>query len=178
MPRTIIYSLNLLIIIALFVFSIIVYPDLPSKIPSHINFKGEADSFANKTLLFWMLIPILSLILLLIIRWISNLMDKKPGWINLPNKQKYLELSENMRANVNQYLKTFILILIFMMNVILFEVQLMLYQASMSVEKQADTLNTYLLMFFAVIFIIYIIVYLFKFSSLIRIAWESENKSV
>ena len=176
MPRNIIYLLNMLIVIGLFVFSFIVYPDLPSKIPAHINFEGKADSFANKTLLFWMLIPILSLVFLVVIQWISHFMDKKPQWINLPNKQKYLELSDNMRTNVNQYLKAFIFILMFMMNVILFEVQLMLYQASMSVEKQADKLNTYLLMFFAAIFIVYIFVYLIKLSSLIRNAWESENR--
>ena len=176
MPRNIIYLLNMLIVIGLFVFSFIVYPDLPSKIPSHINFEGKADSFVNKTMLFWMLIPILSLVFLVIIQWISKLMDKKPQWINLPNKQKYLELSVNMRTNVNHYLKAFIFILMFMMNIILFEVQLMLYQAAMSEYKQADKLNTYLLMVFAVVFIIYIFVYLFKLSSLIRVAWESENR--
>ncbi|MCD4658393.1 MAG: DUF1648 domain-containing protein [Planctomycetes bacterium] len=177
MSRNVIQLLNLLIIIGLFVFSFIVYPDLPDKIPSHINYEGKADSFADKTHVIWLLIPILSLIIFVLICLISHLMDKKPGWINMPHKQKYLELSENMRNNVNQYLKTFMLILCFMMTVILFEVQLMLYQAAMSVDKQADTLNTYLVMFFAVIFIIYIIVYLFKFSTLIKTAWASENES-
>ena len=176
MSRNIVLAFNILIVLGLITFSLIVYSDLPDKIPTHIDINGKADSFTDKSLIMWMAIPLLATFLLIVFTMICKFIDLKPKWVNVPHKHLYLDLSDGMRQSINQYLKTFMLITGFMVNVIMFEVQLMLYQAAIVINNQSDTLNVYLLLFFSLVFVVYVIVYLFRFSSMIKIAWEMENK--
>ena len=56
--KIIISILFLLVIFSTILFSIILYPWLPSKIPSHWNTKGEVDDYMNKYTFFLMILGI------------------------------------------------------------------------------------------------------------------------
>ena len=175
MSHRIVFVVNILIVLALIVFSIVVYSDLPDQIPTHIDYSGKADSTTEKNIFIWMAIPFLSVALLIVFSVIAGMIDKTPKWVNVPHKKLYLALSENMRKAINQYIKAYLLITGFMVNVILFEVQLMLYQSASNSEGKANIFNVYFLYFFAGVFLIYVFVYLFKFSQMIKTAWLAEN---
>lgn len=60
------------------VMTIIYFPQLPNEVPSHYDFRGEADSWANKWFIFF--IPTISIGLWLLM----GQLEKYPQFINMP----------------------------------------------------------------------------------------------
>ena len=60
MKQKLVPFLSLAIVIASFIVAVIVYPNLPAKVPSHWNLAGEVDGYINQ---FWgaFLMPFISL---------------------------------------------------------------------------------------------------------------------
>lgn len=77
----------LLLILAMFVVSIVVYADLPNKIPMHWNLKGEVDNYANR---FWgaFMMPIINIGVLLLMLY-TPVID--------PSKENYASFKSSYR---------------------------------------------------------------------------------
>lgn len=74
------------------VITIIYVPQLPNDVPSHYNFKGEADSWANKWFVFF--IPTISIGLWLLM----GQLEKYPQFLNMPG---FKEESASLRQFAN-----------------------------------------------------------------------------
>lgn len=70
------------------------FSQLPEEVPSHYNFKGEVDSWANKWFIFFL--PTIGIAL-----WLFMLLfEKRPEFINMPNFKK--DASEEQRINMSR----------------------------------------------------------------------------
>lgn len=89
----------------LWAFSLYYYFSMPETIPTHFNFKGEADDYGNKLTIF--LLPAISTVITAGMTWLS----KYPGKFNYPvkiteeNEQKQqksaLRLIRTLKMNIN-----------------------------------------------------------------------------
>lgn len=96
--------LGILIIIAMFIYNIINYSNLPERIPSHFDVEGNVDSYGDKATI-WIL-PVISLLLFISL----YLINKYPHLFNYPveitvnnAKEQYLKATRLIR-----YLNTLI----------------------------------------------------------------------
>jgi uncharacterized membrane protein len=69
-----------LLLAALFVFALIVYPGLPAQLPSHFNLCGTPDATASKTTI-WVLLGVF-----LLIELVMSVLIRFPGAFNMPVK--------------------------------------------------------------------------------------------
>lgn len=65
------YLIPLFMIFANTVLSLVVYPSLPDKLPTHWDFQGNVDGYMNKSVLVALMMPIFQLIMAIII-YLSN----------------------------------------------------------------------------------------------------------
>ena len=72
-------KITIAVFIITIVFTAIQFPTLPSEVPSHYNFMGEADAWANKWFIFF--IPLVGFGLWLLLGQV----EKFPEFINMPN---------------------------------------------------------------------------------------------
>jgi hypothetical protein len=79
------------------------YPLLPDPFPVHFNGAGEADGWAQKNAMTWALMaligPLIGTGLWFLAARLPRLAAKDPGLINLPEKQRFMQLDEATRAN-------------------------------------------------------------------------------
>lgn len=97
-------SLYWLGIISILMMWMLVYrylPDLPERIPSHFNFKGEIDAYGSKYMLF--ILPVIGTITWVVIGYLGN----KPQLYNFPvqitesNKETQFYLAQKMMRIMN-----------------------------------------------------------------------------
>lgn len=70
------------------------FSQLPEEVPSHYNFKGEVDSWADKSFIFFL--PSIGIAL-----WLFMLLfEKRPKFINMPNFKA--DASEEQRVNMSR----------------------------------------------------------------------------
>jgi len=78
------------------------YSTLPARFPMHFDAAGEPDRFGEKSIGAWIALPaIFTLITGLFAAmavFIPKLGSKHPTWINVPEKSRFLALSEAARA--------------------------------------------------------------------------------
>lgn len=79
----------------LFAFAVATFERLPERIPAHFNASGVTDRFANKEWAMWLSIPGVALLVCTLTIIISLAMLKgNVRWMNIPYKQRFLELAE------------------------------------------------------------------------------------
>ena len=107
------HIVNALLLAAIFIFSVLVYDQLPARIPFHYNVEGLPDSWTGLTMATWLAAPLifagitgLFYFIGLFIPWFR----KKPEWVNMPPKsrERFLKLSEEERGAVLKYIAAFL----------------------------------------------------------------------
>jgi uncharacterized membrane protein len=76
------------------------YGGLPDRIPVHINFNGEADRFAAKSIVRWFLLPGVALGMLTLLDFIGSRMPAQPDLLNIGDKELLLKLPPRFQAPV------------------------------------------------------------------------------
>ena len=97
-----IHSLNLALLAGLVGLSIAVYPDLPSQIPVHFGGNGEADLWATRTAMRWMLLPFVATGVCVITYFTAWLSLRDPRHVNVPDRNKLLSLPRESQMWVLQ----------------------------------------------------------------------------
>lgn len=113
---------------AFFTFSYAVYDKLPDVIPMHFGASGAPDRFAPKTLLTWMLLPIVALLLTVFITGINMAIAKRPNSINLPNRDVFRELPPEAQRPIMDILLGFMHFTNAMLILLLFLIQYLIYK--------------------------------------------------
>ncbi len=89
------HILNVSMILAMFVTSLLVYEQLPERIPIHFDSAGVANGWTKKSLLTWLLFSFSGLGMTLIFygsSWLVKYARKSPRLLNIPMKQQFLKL--------------------------------------------------------------------------------------
>jgi len=73
---------------------------LPERIPIHFGFSGEADAWTRTALWSWFLLPAVALATHVSMRWIEGRVEDRPELVNLPAKERFLELDREARRPV------------------------------------------------------------------------------
>lgn len=73
---------------------------LPERIPIHFGITGEADAWTRTALWSWFLLPAVALATHVSMRWIEGRVEDRPEMVNLPGKERFLELGPKAREPV------------------------------------------------------------------------------
>lgn len=95
-----VHAANALLLLALLGLSLYVYPELPDPIARHFGADGAPDRWGDRTLLSWMLLPLIgatSVGALYVVGWY---LPGRPEALNMPDRRKLLELPQPLQAHV------------------------------------------------------------------------------
>ncbi|HUF50691.1 MAG TPA: DUF1648 domain-containing protein [Longimicrobiales bacterium] len=112
-----IHACNLVLLTALITLSIIVYPQLPDRIPLHFGAGGEADAWGERTLLRWLLLPLIATGICLLTyagAWFSA---RDPKRVNMLDRKRLLQLPRESQLWVLQGLANPLYIMALVVNV-------------------------------------------------------------
>lgn len=99
-----------LLLMTIWFITIFFYNDLPEEIPVHFNLSGEANSFANRSLIFFL--PVIATLLFLLLTFINKHPDKFKYPVNL-TKENVIKQYE-MATKMVRYIKLLIMIIFLM----------------------------------------------------------------
>ncbi len=103
------HLLNVLVVLALFIYAVATYAGLPPRIPVHFTESGFPDGWADKSWSAWLTLPLVALGLTCLFYATTFLVDlakKHPGWLSLPRKKEFLALPEEKQAPVWRKMKS------------------------------------------------------------------------
>lgn len=88
----VVHALNALLLTALIALSLYVYPALPAEIPVHFGADGSADGWAGRSLLRWLMLPLVGAGTVLLLYGVGAVIPRRPQSLNMPDRKKLLEL--------------------------------------------------------------------------------------
>ncbi|MEW5705774.1 MAG: DUF1648 domain-containing protein [Actinomycetota bacterium] len=106
--RKIAAFLSAISLIGLWVYSIVQWPDLPARIPSHFDFADNANRWVHKSILGWFDLPAIATILTLLLIWLfDSLIRRYPSLINFSNNKERRAFIALPRKQQENYFKRF-----------------------------------------------------------------------
>lgn len=87
-----VHVLNALLLALLIGGSLAVFPELPERYASHFRMDGTPDGWSRKSLLGWMLLPLIGLATAALQYGIAAYLPRQPRWLNIPQKERLLAL--------------------------------------------------------------------------------------
>ncbi len=95
------YGASWLVLVGSWVSAIEAWPTLPAKFPMHFDFAGRPDSFVDKSMVAWFLLPVFATVmnvgLSLLCPMIQWMALKHPEFVNMPRKEQWLKLDSSAR---------------------------------------------------------------------------------
>ena len=91
-----------------FALTALLYPKLPARFPRHFNGAGNADGWAGKSLTAWFALPVIAVLTIAFMGWVTRLASSNPNLWNVPEKQKFLALTPEQRRPIVQLMSSFI----------------------------------------------------------------------
>lgn len=80
------------------------YPLLPEQIPIHFGGDGRPDRWVSAHWVVWLLLPLMALALSITImylaKWVPKLAEGSPASVNVPDKNRFVQLSPPARMQV------------------------------------------------------------------------------
>lgn len=113
------HLLNGLLLTLLVGGSLFVYPDLPDRIPLHFGADGQADRWGDRTLLSWLLLPLIGAATAALMTGIGIMLPRNPKLINMPDKDRLLQLPDYLQRWVIEgvaatlHVMTFVMLVMF-----------------------------------------------------------------
>ncbi len=95
-----VHLLNGAVLIWIWAFTLLKWPDLPEKIPVHFAASGAPDGWAARSWEHWFLLPLASLALTLLLYGSAALAIRYPRFANIPRKQLILGLTPEERKPI------------------------------------------------------------------------------
>ena len=127
---------NVVLMVGLVGFAIWAWPLLPDRIPTHFGLDGDPDAWSAKSLWSWFFIPGMALLLTAMMEAIRRIIPHRPGWVNLPDKTRLVDLPAQARAPVVEMLSGFLALVQTEILVIFALIQLGTYRGAMGEESQ------------------------------------------
>jgi uncharacterized membrane protein len=87
-----VHLLNGALLLGLIGLSLYVYPELPARIPLHFGADGTPDRWGERTLLSWMILPLVGAGTALLMYVIGLFIPGRPQSFNFPDRDKLLAL--------------------------------------------------------------------------------------
>ena len=112
------------------VFSLAVYPTLPSTIPRSLDFSGRITHTTSRSPWAWGLLPVVALLTQLLLESIRRALPRKPELFNFPGKDDLLKLPQEMRAPIIVTMQWFMDVVSCMTLALLFAAQLMMWHTA------------------------------------------------
>lgn len=91
---------SIVFLIALVASSVIVYPSLPDRIPSHFDFAGRPTGWSRTSPSSWFLLPIVGVVVYLIHAACSWFIRSKPHLMNIPDRRRFDALPPEAKAEI------------------------------------------------------------------------------
>ncbi len=95
-PRRTLSLVCWVVVVLIWIVAIQEWQNLPHKFPMHFDWAGKPDSFVDKSIVAWFLLPAFSTmlnlglsLLLPMVRWMAI---KHPEFVNMPRKEQWLQL--------------------------------------------------------------------------------------
>jgi hypothetical protein len=92
-------TVNLLLVAALWIGSVLAWPALPERIPQHIGADGVATWRAT-SLWSWFLLPAIATATVILLHLVQRLTRQRPGLLNIPGREQLLALPPARQAPV------------------------------------------------------------------------------
>lgn len=87
-------------LVGMFAFALATYGSLPESIPSGLDANGQPRGLREKSLMLWLLLPLLGLATTGLMLAIRQALPRKPHLFNFPDKDRFLKLPERYRPPV------------------------------------------------------------------------------
>ena len=95
------HGASCLVLVGIWLSAIEAWPTIPAKFPIHFDFAGRPDSFVDKSLVAWFLLPVFASVmnvgLSLLTPMIQWMALKHPEFVNMPRKAQWLKLDSQAR---------------------------------------------------------------------------------
>ena len=91
-PRRFIALFTIALLLTWITLAIVAFGQLPERIPMHFGPSGEADSFADKSVLSWFGLPLVGVITTLMLLGLAHATHRHPTIFNMPAKEQLLDL--------------------------------------------------------------------------------------
>jgi len=89
-----------IILVGMFAFALGTYGALPESIPSGLDPNGRPRGMREKSLLLWLMLPLVALAVTGLIATIRQALPHRPEWFNFAEKDRFLKLPARYRAPV------------------------------------------------------------------------------
>ena len=158
-------AISVVILGTFFLYSYQVYPQLPAKIPVHFDLYGRPDRWSERTMLGWMTLPIIATIMAIFFQGLGMLIPvigrHSPGWINVPQRDKFLSLPPEKQFLVLSKTTELLHVFTIEMLVVLLWVQWSTAQVALGVWKTIKY-QLPMLIVFVVLLVVSIVYYTIK----------------
>jgi uncharacterized membrane protein len=91
-PRRFIVIFTVALLLTWITLAIVAFGQLPDRIPMHFGPSGEADSYADKSVLSWFGLPLVGVITTLMLLGLAHATHRHPTIFNMPAKEQLLDL--------------------------------------------------------------------------------------
>jgi uncharacterized membrane protein len=88
------------VLVGMFAFAFATYGGLPDSIPTGLDANGQPRGMREKSLLFWLMLPLISLAVTGLLVGSREMVRRRPQWFNFPDKDRFLKLPTRYRAPV------------------------------------------------------------------------------
>ncbi|HSK20796.1 MAG TPA: DUF1648 domain-containing protein [Longimicrobiales bacterium] len=88
------------VLVATLGLSLYVYPELPERIPLHFAADGTPDRWGARSLLKWLLLPLIGAATIGLLYGVAWFLPGRPHLLNMPDKKKLLELPRPLQDRV------------------------------------------------------------------------------
>jgi hypothetical protein len=97
---------------------------------------GQPDAWSEKSLVSWLLLPLVGILLAGMIGGFRWVLPRKPGWVNLPDRTRLADLPEAARGPVFRMLSGFLALVQTEMLIIFALIQLGTYRGAIGKDSQ------------------------------------------
>ena len=119
---------NVLIAATLVAGSVLAWPELPARIPTHFDLSGRADAWADRSPSKWFMLPAMALLVVGVMQLSQSLALKHPSLLSIPDKDEFLALPEEGKRAVLVHVRAMLALTMTLMLVVFGLIQLAIWR--------------------------------------------------
>lgn len=150
-----------IVTVLLIILSVVTYPTLPERVPTHFGFDGTVTTTAARSPFEWMLLPLIAVVSVVVMHRLSRSLPDNPSRFNYPRKHDLLALPREYQAPVIEEMQRFVEVLTLVTVLILLAVQWMRWHVATGGNSQ---ISNYVLLGLTVLMLPTVLVMLSRLS--------------